>query len=222
MALRRSITVGITGGSGAIYAVRLLPILAGQYGRVDVVMSNAARQVIATEVETIAPAEGRWELPGTRDGAGEITVWNNQNYRAPFASGSNCAEQMLIIPCSMSTVASIAHGIDQNLLHHAAAVTIKERRQLVILPRETPLSAIHLRNLLTLAELGVTVIPAMPGFYGGERTFDDLVDFVLQKVVNHLGLDVRLRARWGEAATDGIAPEISDRSDDQLRDERAR
>jgi 4-hydroxy-3-polyprenylbenzoate decarboxylase len=198
-AMRRSITVGITGGSGAVYAVRLLPILARHYARVDVVMSNAARQVLATEVETDAPREGRWTMAELDENAGEITVWNNQNYSAPFASGSNCAEQMLIIPCSMSTVASIAHGIDQNLLHHAAAVSIKEKRQLIVLPRETPLSAIHLRNLLTLAELGVTVIPAMPGFYGGERTFDDLVDFVLQKVINHLGLDVRLRAKWGEA-----------------------
>lgn len=197
--MRRSITVGITGGSGAVYAVRLLPILARHYARVDVVMSNAAHQVMATEVELVAPREGRWEMPGLDQGDGEITVWNNQNYSAPFASGSNCAEQMVIIPCSMSTVASIAHGIDQNLLHHAAGVSIKEKRQLIILPRETPLSAVHLRNLLTLAELGVTVIPAMPGFYGGERTFDDLVDFVLQKVINHLGLDVRLRARWGEA-----------------------
>jgi 4-hydroxy-3-polyprenylbenzoate decarboxylase len=197
-ALRRSITVGITGGSGAIYAVRLLPILAAHYARVDVVMSNAAHQVLATEVDVSAPREGRWNVPGSEGAAGEITVWSNQDYRAPFASGSNCAEQMVIIPCSMSTVASIAHGIDQNLLHHAAAVTLKERRQLIVVPRETPLSAVHLRNMLTLAELGVTVIPAMPGFYGGERTFDDLVDFVLQKVVNQLGLDVRLRARWGE------------------------
>ena len=195
---RRTITVGITGGSGAVYAVRLLPILARHYERVDVVMSNAARQVIATEVAIEAPAEGTWQLPSvqTQDRA-RIRVWPNHDYRAPFASGSSCADQMVIIPCSMSTVASIAHGIDQNLLHHAAAVTIKERRNLIVVPRETPLSAIHLRNMLTLAELGVTVIPAMPGFYGGESTFDDLVDFVLQKVVNHLGLEVRLRAPWG-------------------------
>jgi flavin prenyltransferase len=198
--LRRSITVGMTGGSGAIYAVRLLPILAGHYRRVDVVMSNAAREVLATEVDVEAPREGSWSLAGAAtDGRGEIVVWSNQNYSAPFASGSNCAEQMVIVPCSMSTVASIAHGIDQNLLHHAAAVTLKERRQLIVVPRETPLSAIHLRNMLTLAELGVAVIPAMPGFYGGEQTFEDLVDFVLQKVLNQLRLDVRLRARWGEA-----------------------
>lgn len=196
---RASITVGVTGGSGAIYAVRLIGILAEHYARVDVVMSNAAREVLATETSIEAPREGTWNPMGASDAiADRIVVWSNQNYRAPFASGSNCARQMVIVPCSMSTVASIAHGIDQNLLHHAAAVSIKERRSLIVVPRETPLSAVHLRNMLALAELGVTVIPAMPGFYGGESTFDDLVDFVLQKIVNHLGLDVRLRARWGD------------------------
>lgn len=196
---RRSITVGITGGSGAIYAVRMLAILPRFYERVDVVMSNAARQVLAQEADVVVPATGAWMLPGMSEEEGErVIVWNNQNYMAPFASGSNCAEQMLVIPCSMSTAASIAHGIDQNLLHHAAGVTIKEKKSLIIIPRETPFSAIHLRNLLTLAELGVTVIPAMPGFYGGEKTFDDLIDFVLQKIVNHLGIDLRLRKRWGE------------------------
>jgi 4-hydroxy-3-polyprenylbenzoate decarboxylase len=109
---------------------------------------------------------------------------------------------MVIVPCSMSTVASVAHGIDQNLMHHAAAVTIKERRQLIIVPRETPLSAIHLRNLLTLAELGVSVVAAMPGFYSGQKTFDDLVAFVLQKMLNQLRLDVRLSARWREGGKD--------------------
>ena len=197
--LRRSITVGISGGSGAIYALRMLQILPRHYQRVDVVMSSAARQVLAEEADVEAPASGAWRLPEATGEEGErVVVWNNQNYSAPFASGSNCAEQMLVIPCSMSTVASIAHGIDQNLMHHAAGVTIKERKQLLIVPRETPLSAIHLRNLLTLAELGVAVIPAMPGFYSGQKTFDDLVNFVLQKILNQLKIDIRLSPRWGE------------------------
>ncbi len=197
--LRRAITVGISGSSGAVYAVRLLGILPRYYQRVDVVLSNAARQVLAEETSVQIPPSGVWAPPGVAaEEAGRVTVWNNQNYNAPFASGSNCAEQMVIVPCSMSTVASIAHGVDQNLLHHAAGVTLKERRQLIVVPRETPLSAIHLRNLLTLAELGVTVIPAMPGFYGGQSTFDDLVDFVLQKILNQLSIDLRLSRRWGE------------------------
>jgi len=197
--LRRSITVGISGSSGAVYAVRLLRILPACYRRVDVVLSNAARQVLRQEMEMEAPAEGTWEIPGSMAAdEGRVTVWDGRNYNAPFASGSNCAEQMVIVPCSMSTVASIAHGIDQNLMHHAAGVTIKERKQLIVVPRETPLSTIHLRNLLTLSELGATVIAAMPGFYSGQRTFDDLIDFVLQKVLNHLKIDLRLSRRWGE------------------------
>ena len=98
----------------------------------------------------------------------------------------------------MSTVATIAHGIDQNLMHHAAAVTIKERKHLLLVPRETPYSAIHLRNMTTLAQLGVSIIPASPGFYGGQKTFDDLVDFVLQKVINQLAIPLRLSPRWGD------------------------
>lgn len=198
-ALRPSITVGISGGSGAVYAVRLLGILVKHYERVNVVLSNASRQVLAEETEVDAPESGTWKLPGmSNEDGGEVVIWKNHDYRAPFASGSNCAEQMVIIPCSMSTVASIAHGIDQNLMHHAAAVAIKERKSLIIVPRETPLSAIHLRNLLTLAELGVAVVPAMPGFYSGQKTFDDLIDFVLQKVINQLELDVRLSRKWND------------------------
>lgn len=200
---RRSITVGLSGGSGAIYAVRLLEHLPRFYDRVDVVVSPAARQVLAQELELAAPDTGTWQLPGMTEEEGERTVvWEIRNYNAPFASGSNCADQMVILPCSMSTVAALAHGIDQNLMHHAAAVTLKERKHLIIVPRETPLSAIHLRNMTTLAELGVSVIPAMPGFYSGQKTFDDLINFVLQKIVNQLGLDLRLSRKWGEGSGD--------------------
>mgnify|MGYP000135573510 FL=1 len=192
-----SITVGIAGGSGGIYARRLLSILPLYYDRIDLVVSGAGRVVLRTELGIEVPEEGIWDLDDGNEDIGQIRLWRLHNYSAPFASGSACAEQMIILPCSMSTVASIAHGIDQNLLHHAAAVTIKEGKELFIVPRETPLSAIHLRNLTTLAELGVAVIPAMPGFYGGEATFDDLVDFVLQKILNRLGVDHRLRERWG-------------------------
>jgi 4-hydroxy-3-polyprenylbenzoate decarboxylase len=196
---RRSITVGISGSSGSVYAVRMLEILPRFYDRVDVVMSNSSRQVLRQETSIELPAEGPCRIPGLDEESAErVVMWNNQNYFAPFASGSNCPETMLIVPCSMSTVASIAHGVDQNLMHHAAGVIIKEKKNLIIVPRETPLSAIHLRNLLTLAELGVTVIPAMPGFYSGQSTFDDLVDFVLQKIINQLDIPLKLSPRWGE------------------------
>ncbi len=196
MSRRTSITVGISGGSGAVYAVRLLDILALHYQRVDVVLSNAARQVLVQETGLDAPPPGPWVLENVP--GGNVTIWGLNDYSAPFASGSNAPREMVIVPCSMSTAASIAHGVDQNLMHHAAAVMIKEGRTLIVVPRETPLSTIHLRNLLTLSEVGVRVIPAMPGFYGGESTFDHLVNFVLQKIVNALGLDVRLSKPWGD------------------------
>ncbi len=196
---RPNITVGISGGSGAIYAWRLLQYLPHYYDRVNVIVSPSARQVMRGELDLVPPKSGPWRVDGLNEEEGNRTiVWGAKNYNAPFASGSNCAEQMVILPCSMSTVAAIAHGVDQNVMHHAAGVTLKERKDLILLPRETPLSAIHLRNMTTLAELGVSIIPAMPGFYGGEATFDDLVDFVLQKVVNQLGLDLQLRAKWSE------------------------
>lgn len=197
--LRPSVTVGISGGSGALYALRLLAILPHFYERVDVVVSSSARLVVRQECDISIPKSGPWEVPGLESNLAErVIVWEPRNYNAPFASGSNCAEQMVIVPCSMSTVAAIAHGIDQNLMHHAAGVTLKERKDLILVPRETPLSAIHLRNLTTLAELGVAIVPAMPGFYGGQETFDDLINFVLQKIVNQLGLNVRLSKKWGE------------------------
>ncbi len=211
---RRTITVGISGGSGAAYAVRLLHVIAAHYDRVDVVISTHARQVIHEELALRPPQTGAWMLPGLDSAVGErVVVWSNQDYRAPFASGSNCPRQMVIVPCSMSTVASIAHGIDQSVMHHAAGVMLKERRQLIVVPRETPLSAVHLRNLLTLSELGVSVVAAMPGFYGGQRTFDDLIDFVVQKIVNQLDLDLRVAPRWGEPnrnAADANEPSDTD------------
>ncbi len=202
---RRSITVGLSGGSGAVYAWRLLHHLPRFYDQVNVVVSSSARQVFRQELDLVPPASGAWKFDRlTSEESERVKVWGPRNYNAPFASGSNCADQMIIIPCSMSTVASIAQGVDQNVMHHAAGVTLKEGKDLIVVPRETPLSAIHLRNLTTLAELGVAVIPAMPGFYGGERTFDDLIDFVLQKIARRLGIDLRLRPRWGEESDGGV------------------
>lgn len=196
---RPSITVGLSGGSGAVYAWRLLHHLPRFYDIVNVVVSSSARQVFRQELDRVPPASGVWSIEGLSTEEQErVIVWGPRNYNAPFASGSNCADQMIIIPCSMSTVASIAHGVDQNMMHHAAGVTLKEGKELIVVPREMPLSAVHLRNLTTLAELGVAVVPAMPGFYGGESTFDDLIDFVLQKIARRLGIDLSLRPRWGE------------------------
>ena len=200
---RPSITVGLSGGSGAIYAWRLLELLPRFYDVVNVIPSSSSRQVFRQEIDRVPPSSGIWKIGDNGEDVGRIEVWGPRNYNAPFASGSNCAEQMIIIPCSMSTIASIAHGVDQNVMHHAAGVTLKEGKELIVVPRETPLSAIHLRNLTTLAELGVAVVPAMPGFYGGEKTFDDLIDFVVQKIVRRLGLPIELRPRWGAEIAEG-------------------
>lgn len=206
----KAITIGVTGGSGSVYAVRLLQILPYFYEQVNVVFSNTARVVLQEEMQIEAPKNGEWKiekniernikiaLGDTVALQGKIVVWENQNYNAPFASGSGCAEQMVIVPCSMSTAAAIAHGIDMNLLHHASAVAIKEKKQLIVVPRETPLSSIHLQNLLNLSQSGVTVIPAMPGFYSGQETFDDLINFVVQKIVNHLGIKIQISKKWRE------------------------
>ncbi len=184
--MRRSITVGISGGSGSIYAIRLLEILPRFYQRVDVVVSSSARLVLRQELDMGVPKSGPWELPGLdQQQAERIVVWEPKNYNAPFASGSNCADQMVILPCSMSTVAAIAHGIDQNLMHHAAGVTLKERKTLFLFWRRQLIST-SLRNMTTLAELGVAIVPAA-GFYGGQSTFDDLIN-LCSRNVNQLGL----------------------------------
>jgi 4-hydroxy-3-polyprenylbenzoate decarboxylase len=130
--------------------------------------------------------------------AGLGPVYGISDYRAPFASGSAGWEAMAIVPCSMGTAARIAHGISDTLLTRAADVMLKERRKLIVVPRETPLSVIHLENLATLARAGTVVLPAMPSFYSKPRSLDEMVDTVIARVLDHLGLDHRLARRWGE------------------------
>jgi len=125
-------------------------------------------------------------------------VWGMRDYKAPFASGSAGWHAMAIVPCSMSTVARVAHGISDTLLTRAADVMIKERRSLVVVPRETPLSVIHLENLTTLAKAGATIMPAMPSFYGKPQSTDQLLDTVVGRVLDHLGLGHDLLKRWGD------------------------
>ena len=184
----RKIVVGITGASGAPYARRLLEILApfATSGDVElgIVLSSTAPQVWALEVG------------GRIDDLG-IKVWSGRDYRAPFASGSAGWDAMVIIPCSMGTLGRVAHGMSESLLTRAADVMIKERRQLILVPRETPLSVIHLENMLTLAKAGALVLPAMPSFYGKRETVNDMVDTVVARVLDHLGFDSSLIHRWG-------------------------
>jgi 4-hydroxy-3-polyprenylbenzoate decarboxylase len=189
----KKIVVGVTGASGAPYARVLLQALvearAAGAVEVGVVLSRTASEVWALEVG----GELR-EWLRERD----LPVFAGRDYSAPFASGSAGWQAMAIAPCSMSTCAKIAHGISDDLLTRAADVMLKERRALVLVPRETPLSTIHLENLLALSRAGALVLPAMPSFYGRPGSVDEVVGTVVARVLDHLGVEQRLAMRWGE------------------------
>ena len=189
------IGVGWTGASGLAYGVRLVDVLL-QAGRdVDLVFSGA--------VEQTAPTELGHELAGLVErlrimGPGRLRVWGQQEFQSPLASGSAGIGAFVIIPCSMGTVGRLAAGTSETLLLRAADVCLKERRQLIIVPRETPLATHHLENMARLSGRGVTVMPAMPGFYHQPTSPGDLIDFMVQRVCDHLGVPVDLSPRWGE------------------------
>jgi 4-hydroxy-3-polyprenylbenzoate decarboxylase len=193
---KRKIVVAITGASGAPYAKRLASYLRDR---------ARARGDVELAVCVSSTAPEVWQLECGGDLREEIGVplWGARDYRAPFASGSAGWHAMAIVPCSMGTAARIAHGISDTLLTRAADVMLKERRALVVVPRETPLSVIHLENLAALAKAGATILPAMPSFYGQPRSIDDLVDSVVGRVLDHLGLDHELSHRWGDKKKEG-------------------
>jgi flavin prenyltransferase len=191
--------LGITGASGAPYAARLLGSLAALDCEIGVCASRAGIEVLATELygdARLAPDETIQRL--LEHAGGAATVYDPQDWRAPYASGSAKVDAYVICPCSMGTLGTIASGAMQNLIHRAASVALKEERRLVLVPRETPLSAIHLENMLTLRRAGATILFAAPGFYHGAETVDDLVDFVVGRCLDLLGLDNTLIKRWGQ------------------------
>ncbi len=192
---KRKIVVGITGASGAPYAKRLLHHLKAREDDVDVgvCLSATAPEVWALE----CGGDLREELP--------FPSWGMRDFRAPFASGSAGWDAMVVVPCSMGTVARIAHGISDTLLTRAADVMLKERRTLIVVPRETPLSVIHLENLTTLARAGALVMPAMPSFYAKPEGLDAILDTVVARVLDQLGLKNSITRRWG-TKTEGTDP----------------
>ena len=191
--------LGITGASGAPYAHRLLHALAAAECEVGVSVSGAAIEVLATELYGDARLSRDETLARFTEGAGgNVTVYEPNDWKAPFASGSAKVDAYVICPCSMGTLGTIASGAMQNLIHRAASVALKEERRLVLMPRETPLSVIHLRALLTLREAGALVAPAMPGFYAHPDTLQDAIDFVAGKVLDLIGVDSGLMRRWGQ------------------------
>jgi 4-hydroxy-3-polyprenylbenzoate decarboxylase len=192
--------IAITGASGAIYGVRLIEALVGVGHEVECVVSNAARGILADEVgvhltggetERAATLAAHCHAP-----AGAVTCYLNSDGYAPIASGSVRWDGMVISPCSMNTLAAVAHGLADNLILRAADCTVKEGRRLIMVPRETPFSAIHLENMLRLARLGVRIIPPIPAFYTHPQSVADVVDGAVARVLDHLGVRHDLVPRW--------------------------
>lgn len=200
---RDAVGLAITGASGAVYGLRLLGCLLEAGETVHLMFSDAARAVLAVEEGIDLPRE-QAELAAalrTRTGAqgGVLHLHGRDEWTAPVASGSNAPRALVVCPCSMGTLAAIASGASNNLIERAADVALKERRRLILVPRETPLSAIHLENMLKLARLGVTLLPASPGFYHRPQSVAELVDFVVARVLDALDISQSLVARWGAA-----------------------
>lgn len=200
------ITLALTGASGAAYALRLLEQLV-QAGRNVYLLYSQAAQVVLQMEEGLElpgrPAEAEAFLSERyRAAPGQIRVFGRQQWTAPVASGSNPPAAMVVCPCTTGTLASIAHGICDDLIDRAADVMLKERRKLILVVRETPFSTIHLENMLRLSQAGAVIMPANPGFYQGARTLDDLVDYMVARVLDHLEVEHQLMPRWGEADQD--------------------
>jgi flavin prenyltransferase len=192
------IFLGITGASGAPYAVRLLEVLTEAECEVGICASSAGIEVLATELYGNARLSRDETLSRLLEHArGEATVYDPNDWRSPYASGSAKVDAYVICPCSMGTLGTVASGAMSNLIHRAASVALKEGRKLVVMPRETPLSAIHLENMLTLKRAGATILFLAPGFYAGAETVGDLVDFIAARTLDQLGLDNALIKRWG-------------------------
>ena len=199
--MNKAITLALTGASGAPYALRLLQCLVQADYRVYLLASSAARVVLKTEQQQDWPGSPK-ELSaylcrqyGAKEG--QIVACGKEEWFSPVASGSAAPKQMVVVPCSMGTLSAIAHGASDNLIERAADVVLKERGQLILMPRETPYSTIHLENMLKLSQLGVTIMPASPGFYKQPATINELVDFMVARVLDHLGIEQTLIKPWG-------------------------
>lgn len=198
---RDSVALAMTGASGAQYGLRLLECLLAAGRPVHLMLSKPGQVVLGMETDERVPGRPadmeRWF--GQRFGAapGQLRVHGPEEWTACVASGSGAPGSMVVCPCSMATLSAIATGASRSLIERAADVMLKERRTLVLVPRETPFSAIHLRNMLTVAEAGGLILPANPGFYHRPQTVGDLVDYVVARVLDHLGIEQSLMPRWG-------------------------
>jgi 4-hydroxy-3-polyprenylbenzoate decarboxylase len=196
--------LAITGASGAVYCVRLLEwmLRAGHAVHLTISPSGAAvlKQELGLEIDLAQFRPGMLLASDAGPASGGRLIYHHyQNFMAPIASGSFLTAGMVICPCSGSTMSGIAHGASTNLVQRAADVHLKEHRKLVVVPRETPLSAIQLDNMKRVAEAGAVVLPAMPGWYHGVQSLQDLIDFVVARILDQLGIEHQLMRRWGEA-----------------------
>jgi flavin prenyltransferase len=196
----RSIALAVTGASGALYAVRTLAELLSRGVHVELVVSDYGRRLLRDELGEQASVERLMPYLAVKYGAqvsaGAFTLLSNRDLGATIASGSQGCTAMVVVPCSMKTLAGIAHGLSRNLVERAADVMLKEHRPLVIVPRETPMSLPALRNMVLCAEAGAVVLPAMPAFYQLPKTLDDLADFMAGKILSALGFEHQLYPAW--------------------------
>ncbi len=199
---QRTITLAITGASGAQYGLRLLQCLLAADCQVYLLLSSAAEVVIRTETElelpeTVEEQQSFFAQLYSADDE-QLQLFARDDWFAPVASGSSSPGSMVICPASGGTISAIAHGASNNLIERAADVALKERRQLILVPRETPYSQVHLENMLKLTQMGALVLPASPGFYMQPQTISELVDFIVARILDHLGIQQDLMHRWGE------------------------
>ncbi len=211
------VLLGISGASGAVYGIRTGAVLASQGVELHVIVTATAWDILDAEAGTEKvfppgatprsllrsiglPGRKRWLAERMSAPATVFRLHEEDDFSIPFASGSNPPDAVIIAPCSMGMIGRIAHGVSSSVLSRCADVALKERRPLVVVPRETPLSVIHLENLLTLARAGAEIVPACPGFYHQPATVGEMIDFVVSRILQRIGLDAALTARWGEAA----------------------
>ncbi len=196
------VLLGITGASGAVYGLRCAALLLETGADLHVVVSATGWRILASEagngrLSGALAARKRW-LGGRIPASRPFRLYAEDDFRIPFASGSNPPDAMIVAPCSMGTIGRIAHGISSSVLTRCADVVLKERRRLVLVVRETPLSVLHLENMLTLARAGADVLPASPGFYHRPQSVSDLVDFVAARALSRAGIETGVLPRWGE------------------------
>ncbi|MFT5084513.1 MAG: 4-hydroxy-3-polyprenylbenzoate decarboxylase [Lentisphaeria bacterium] len=202
MKWKKTVTLAITGASGAQYGLRLLQCLVATECRVYLLISRAAEVVIATETTHKLPqdnaAMGAYLADFAEAKTGQVQLYSREDWFAPVASGSSAPASMVICPASGGTLSAIATGASNNLIERAADVALKERRQLIVVPRETPYSEIHLENMLKITRMGGIVLPASPGFYQSPVSVESLIDFIVARIMDHLGVPQDLFSKWGE------------------------